>query len=300
MKKTFLNIIRKLIKNKVIEKLLIPFTIYKPYGNVISKLLPRNTDYKKNTSRGIVKRDEISYKVDNLNELHDWYLYYGFKDFNKELLYSLIETHYNVIDVGANIGEFSLNFAKRINETNKVFSFEPFPKTFEKLQSNISLNKSLQKKILLFNIALSDREEEVYIDILDESNLGKNSITKKPNVSALKLETNKIDNFNINDPIHLIKVDIEGYELKFLKGAYNLIEKNKPMLFIELDSVNLSRHQCSSKDVIVYLKKFNYKIFELKNNKLFELDDDISSNHCDVLCLQLDLINKIENIVIKK
>ena len=62
-----------------------------------------------------------------------------------------------------------------------------------------------------------------------------------------------LDSFNL-DNISFIKIDVEGYELKLLKGAFNTIEKNKPVIFIEKKK--------NYNDLKNFLYELNYDIIE--------------------------------------
>lgn len=185
---------------------------------------------------------EISYldkkvKV-NITNPNDWIQSFWLKNIfyearGKDMLPYMYNNYRNctIIDAGANIGNHSLFFSCIMNAN--VFAFEPHPVAFNDLQKNISLNDS---NIRLFNMALGNTNKLVGMELPDENNLGMAKIIEKGN--NVRMFT--LDSF-INDfkNLNVIKVDIEGYNIPFLEGATQVIQKFKPDLFIECENKNL-------------------------------------------------------------
>jgi len=133
-----------------------------------------------------------------------------------------------VIDVGANIGYYTLLLAKF---AKKVYAFEPDTENFEILKKNVEENNL--KNVVLVNKAVGEKSYKGYL-IKDKENFGnhkfnpsKSPFDKGDLISCISLDT------YIKEKIDLIKIDVQGYEPKVLKGAKNLIKKYKPILFVE-------------------------------------------------------------------
>ncbi len=125
-----------------------------------------------------------------------------------------------IIDCGANIG-FSVLYFARLYPEAKIYAFEPSPTSFALLQKNISDNKL--KNVSLYNNALSDTEEEVpffadYAGSLTGSLRNDRGGTNHVNVKAIRLSDfiKKSDN-----KIDLLKIDVEGAEIKMLDDLYD-------------------------------------------------------------------------------
>ena len=82
------------------------------------------------------------------------------------------------IDIGANIGLFSIAAAYKVGESGKVFSFEPTYQTFNQLIENIDLNNL--KNVFAFNYAVSDKDGELNIAINDDDDSALNTVSTIP------------------------------------------------------------------------------------------------------------------------
>jgi FkbM family methyltransferase len=159
------------------------------------------------------------------------------------------------IDVGANIGNHTLYFA---NYFNKVIAIEPQANNFELLKINKLL--SLNKNIELLNIGISDIKDTMQIIMPDISNSGSTKLIEKNIKSKISelVKVDTLDNIIKENNIALIKIDVEGMELKVLNGAKEVIEKNQPFILFEHEKSNFINEQS---DLLVILKKLKYNNF---------------------------------------
>lgn len=137
-----------------------------------------------------------------------------------------------VIDAGANLGLFSIIASKRVGVNGKIFAFEPVEKTNKLLEKNLELNNISNCKII--DYALGDENKDITIFIKNDK-LDAASIYDKNSNSKYRVKQIKLDTFIENNKIKkldFIKVDIEGSEKNFLKGAKNTIQKFKPKISI--------------------------------------------------------------------
>lgn len=143
------------------------------------------------------------------------------KFISKEKIYNK-----NILDVGAFIGDSALVF-QSLNPL-KIFSFEANPLNFDLMQRTIKLNNL--NNVYPYCEALSDAKGSVQLSIDGSCS----SIISKTNI--LSVTSNTLDNFieNNNLQIGLIKVDIEGGEPYFLKGAQNTIKKQQPYMLLSI------------------------------------------------------------------
>lgn len=146
------------------------------------------------------------------------------KDLNKYIPQNAV-----IIDAGAHVGTHSLFWAKYTN-AKSIYAFEPQKDIFDILKNNIELN-NYQDIIHPFNIGLSNISGKARIS------------ASIPNISALTqikedengdIEVESLDNFDFNgEKIDFIKIDTERHEFLILKGAENLIKKDKPIILVE-------------------------------------------------------------------
>ena len=175
-----------------------------------------------------------------------------------------------IFDIGANFGYYSITLANSLRGNCVVYAFEPFRPNYERLLMNIKLNQ-LDKCIYPFQIGISDTEGEADL-ITIPGNSGGTYINPNSLSRDVKLVT--IDSFchkhNINK-IDFMKIDVEGYELRVLKGAKKVISETKPIIFIELNPLCLKRVNSSVHDVVNILYDYGYVLFISKRKRLMPL-----------------------------
>lgn len=140
-----------------------------------------------------------------------------------------------VIDIGANIGHYTIKLSELVGAGGRVIAFEPIPVTFAHLAENTLHSKF--KNITLINAAVSEKTELAGMSIPDFSTGLKNyyeaSISPVVHEDDTSVLTLSIDSLEINHKISLIKIDAEGHEPAVFKGATKLIERDKPCLIVE-------------------------------------------------------------------
>ncbi len=187
-----------------------------------------------------------------------------------------------VIDIGANVGEYS-RFVLENLDCN-VLAFEPLPKAFQEL---IRLRDEFQGKFEAHNIGIADHSGVGTLSFgSDTSEIATFSLTNNNlefvasnNVNSMQVEILSLDDFfdektsKINYPrIDLIKIDVEGYEFEVLNGASEIIKKIKPR-FIQVEHNRY--HLFQQKSVYDFSKILpEYDIYQLlpKNMGLVKRD----------------------------
>ncbi len=171
----------------------------------------------------------------------------------------------NCIDIGAHIGWYSVNLAKK---SNHVYSFECSPKSFNYLCANIALN-GVDYKITKYNNALSSRDGYTDYFIRDPKDGGGNGISKFDydnihRTNTIKVPMKTLDSFGISN-VNFIKIDVEGHELDVLKGGVQTImDNNYPKILFESwdedkESTGIPAIQLR-KNLFEYLYSLEYKV----------------------------------------
>ncbi len=158
-----------------------------------------------------------------------------FEIYHLSILKEYIKKNAVIIDIGANIGNHTIFFAKECN-ARKVYTFEPTFKTFQILKENIRINR-IDQIVIPMNVALGSKDSNVEI-IVDASDAGSNRVEENMRGDTVM---NKLDSLSIHDRIDFIKIDVEGYEYEVLMGAEQTIIKDKPDIFIEIFDVNYDK-----------------------------------------------------------
>jgi len=161
--------------------------------------------------------------IDTNNFFEITFLNYIFNNHNKQK---------GIIDIGANLGNHSLFFAKFL-ECDVVHSFEPIDINFTLLQKNM---ENFEYKSKLYNLALSNKSGHMDIYNSQENNFGGFSLHSYSNGSSFLVgkttEVITLDSLNLEN-ITMIKIDVENHENEVLEGSRNTILRNKPIIFIE-------------------------------------------------------------------
>ncbi len=138
-----------------------------------------------------------------------------------------------VLDIGANIGWYSLLLERRIPAGVDIFAFEPDPLNFELLQHNLRINQA--GRVTAVQKALAEEEGVQLLHRYGNSNLGRHSLLQLQDGDAVEVKTTSVDRFW--DEMELgsrtprfIKIDIEGYELLALRGATRVLERCPALL----------------------------------------------------------------------
>lgn len=184
----------------------------------------------------------------------------------------------NIIDVGACQGAVVDCMLEYINDSEKIFAFEPNPNVFEYLNNKYKNNKN----IVLYNLACSNTNE-IKDFYLIEDHLGSctldqrwTKIRREKVSSIVQVEVVSLDTIlGVNEKIKFIKTDAESYDFLVLQGAENIIKTHRPVIFFEssgLTSANLHHYRLI--DWYTFFKNNNYILnspYEQFGNEKFVL-----------------------------
>jgi FkbM family methyltransferase len=144
-----------------------------------------------------------------------------------------------VLDVGANIGLYSVIAAQRTGPSGTVYAFEPVPENIAFLRKNLELN-GVTGRVAVQEVAVGEADGELEI-FLSDRQIGTHSAAKATvgggaAVKSVKVPMRSVDAFVANNGISridVVKVDVEGYDGQVLQGALQTLRRHKPVLFIE-------------------------------------------------------------------
>lgn len=178
------------------------------------------------------------------------------------------------IDIGANIGQYTLLASSIVGQTGKVYSVEAVPDIYTLLNKNISSNNL--RNVISYNVALSNLEGFTSFHLGHYGNSGAGSL--KPTINTggreIKVKTSTLDNlfYDLNK-IDVMKIDVEGAELLVLSGGKKLLGKFKPMLILEFsDETFTGEYGISTSDLVTLLRDLNYEIFLINEGCLEKWD----------------------------
>lgn len=207
----------------------------------------------------LVKRKGIIYEVDISESVDRAIFLRGWEPQTIKLLHKLIKLGDSVIEVGANVGAHSLIISKIIGKNGNLVAIEPTDYAFSKLQRNYNLNPALKENTKLLKTYISNKEHDKVAKIRSSWQINASNQIKDHKDETYTGEITSLDRLFNNIPqVDFIKIDVDGFDYKVLTGSAQLLEKFKPIVFIELGEYHLNLNGDSAKDILRFFKKLNY------------------------------------------
>ncbi|MCK4750015.1 MAG: FkbM family methyltransferase [Bacteroidales bacterium] len=179
------------------------------------------------------------------------------------------------VDVGANIGLMSLFASALVGDEGRVQAFEPNPETAGILRENIRINKMSNIEVSEFAVGKTPGKARIY-DRWD-SNRGSASLIKPDwDSNSYEISMTTLTEFfsegqegKEGKEIHLIKLDIEGYELDALEGALDILQRvDPPMLIVECSKTRENTNGSGTQQLFKFIRKLDcYRIFTGRKDK---------------------------------
>jgi len=214
----------------------------------VARLLQIRTGWMKslryNTNHSMMHQGRMFYFDDN----DDGYLIKGgYEKGEIKYLKTIMKPDWTAIDVGANIGYFSVIFG---SYCSKVFAIEPFFKNLVLLKKN-----TVDLPVTITEGVASDITGEIELHIPER----KTDCSIKPSnerTTSITVKSYRLDDL-IKEKIDLIKIDVQGAETEVLLGAKKLIGKFRPVMLIEYENPPAS--------LLETLKSFQYKFYSVNS-----------------------------------
>jgi FkbM family methyltransferase len=198
------------------------------------------------------------------------YYWLGLCELDVQRLFTkIIKNGFVVYDVGAFLGFHSLLAARFVGPSGRVYAFEPYPKNIKRINSHILLNK-MQDRVFCIPRAITDKNGQALCQ-----HLGQDDVIRFTNIDcaekvpltadSLVAETIYLDEFVFQEghpAPNLIKIDVEGQELKVLLGARRLLQEFKPVIICELHSAKLAQQ------IYEELRRAEYRIQDLRGKEM--------------------------------
>jgi FkbM family methyltransferase len=198
---------------------------------------------------------------------------------------SLFQEGWTVLDIGSNIGYYSIPFARKMEQLQgHVYSFEPLSTNFDALNQAIALNAC--QAISTYKIGIGQEKGTLGIALTEKGATGNAVLTNEVLIKERGFEPiesvaiEALDDFYVEQNIQscdFIKVDIEGAEIYFLRGAKQTIEKYRPIIYGEFNAYFMEKNGESFREAWDYFTGIDYDIYKqetshLRTTRFFKLD----------------------------
>jgi len=206
----------------------------------------------------VVERQGLNYELD-LGQLIDARIYYEgeFEPETSALFRRLVKPGMIVFDIGANVGAHALPLARLVGPSGHVYMFEPTDWALKKLKKNISLNPELSH-VTVERIVLSDQNVSGQQYSI-RSQWHADGVEGKEEEGLIDYIT--LDSYcaahNIKQ-VDFVKLDVDGFETRILRGGKKMFESLRPALLIEMSDYWQSQVGDSAEAMIEALNDAGY------------------------------------------
>jgi FkbM family methyltransferase len=187
----------------------------------------------------------------------------------KHLYLSIVQRGDVVVDIGANVGYFTMLFSDLTGNRGEVHAFEPVPSTFSILTENIRRFPAY-KNVHLNRMALGDKDQRTNM-LVPRGDHGQASLVRHwdgswkdadSEIASTKIEMIQLDQYAERlGRVDFIKCDVEGAELLVLRGAQSTLRRFRPKLCLEMDDRWVRSFGWTTTDVLRCLRQIGYSYF---------------------------------------
>jgi FkbM family methyltransferase len=220
----------------------------------------------------------------DLHQLHlDFAIAAGHFEANEvSIIKNIVKRDMFVIDIGANIGFYTVMFAGLVGDAGMVVAFEPVPDSRSKLTASVTRNR-LEHIVEIEPVALSDTIGQVRIvHAIDTLNIGSAHISTDPaeferaEIAAHMVNTRRLDDYRFNRRIDFIKMDIEGAEGLVLQGADATLRRDMPVMLVEFNEQQLRTVSSTKSEILAaQYRSMGYDLFRFAcNSRIAAIADD--------------------------
>lgn len=198
----------------------------------------------------------------------------GLEKYETQLFKKLVKKGMTVVDIGANIGYYALLAARSVGDKGRVFAFEPEPNNYNLLERNIALNR--YSNIVAVQKAVSNKTGKAPLFVNRQTGAHGLLPGRKDIVGTNMVDIVSLDKYfkGKENPIDIIKIDVEGAELAVLRGMPNILRNNDNLIiFTEIFwSGSIQKSRLYSKQYWDKLIKFGFKYIYLVNEDMQRIE----------------------------
>jgi FkbM family methyltransferase len=185
----------------------------------------------------------------------------------------------SIVNVGANVGFWSIGCCRVLNDVKQVIAIEPHPVAYQYLLRNIQHN-SLEDRVYPIQTLISSEDEVVEFEFIpgmpEYSSIGEIAHASVANLKREKisLSSQRLDSI---ESVHmhecgLMLIDVEGAEYSVLQGSIRFVEKNRPCVLFECSAKLLGKFNHSVQNISRFFDDLNYVVIDVET-KLSNLDE---------------------------
>jgi FkbM family methyltransferase len=188
------------------------------------------------------------------------------------LIQRLLRPGDTMIDVGANIGYFTILGSRAVGVRGRVVAFEPMPHVRERLDRNIALNRLTN--VVVRSEALSDSSgpSTFFAGPTDDTGLA----SLRPLTGSMQVDVMRAKLDGLWDPadrVALVKIDVEGAEMAAVRGMSECLKRDAPHVILEVTDDYLHAMGASADALMAHLLGFGYSMYRISHGPLVPVTD---------------------------
>ena len=173
-----------------------------------------------------------------------------------------------VFDVGAHVGYFTILCGPLVGPTGQVHSFEADKRIFDELTANIVMNGMSHAHPNNAVVIDTTGTVEFYLDSKVAGGVGGILRTERSEAKPVLVSSVSLDDYvkaNQINRVDFVKIDVEGAELKVLRGMRDIIERFSPIVICELGEAQFNALNYTSDRLFSYMHQFAYEGYVIEN-----------------------------------
>jgi FkbM family methyltransferase len=218
-----------------------------------------------------------------------------------DILQRLVRPGQTWLDVGGNVGFFTILLSKGIGESGHVYVFEPNPAMVERIQASIGLNSAINVHLVPQAVSnVSGQEISFYVPIGAGHNSGRASAVKFEDLSSsvkeVKVSTTNLDDYleRVDVKPDFMKIDIEGFEINAFRGMERTMRTHPPKAIIS-ELSQLPGVLATPIEIIEYLSGFDYLAYKIGDRGLdqYVMGTPVDPKDMNFVFIQKNFANEI-------
>jgi FkbM family methyltransferase len=259
---------------------------------IASMLVPKSKENENQIYEGItwLKQEYIAVNFSSSSYIEWKILSEGnYEPATGDIIRMSLQTGETALDVGANIGVHTLRMAQSVGKTGRVIACEPLPHLQLKLQQNIQLNR-FENIVEIVPAALSDYNGRTNMSAeVSSFNQGTGRMDKSGSMEADVFRGDDLLEKIAIENLAMIKIDVEGYEMKVIEGLKQSIRKYMPRIIVEYDAAYWKTCNSSWQDLYDFLNSMQYSFYRIDHPILTEINGTPDFSSGNILCMRKNI-----------